>query len=138
MKENVKVCLTGIHAREGERSEKIVTHAMGRYREIPDGCEICYEEQNGDERVGSTVRIYDDKMEIIRSGAYGSEMIFEEGGVHHTDYATPYGKMDMIIRTGKLEILRQEEELRIDVEYGLEMEGRELSQAVISLEIMQA
>ena len=140
MKENVNVRITGIHVREGERSEKIVTQTTGKYREIPSGCEMCYEEQreNGEEKVSSTVRIYADRMEIIRSGDYGSDMIFEENVVHHTDYATPYGTMDMIVRTHALTILQQEEELRIDAAYGLELNGQQLSQASISFEVMPA
>ena len=139
MKENVKVHLIGIHAREGERSEKIVTQATGRYREIPNGCEICYTEQaeKEQEQVTSTVRIYANRLEIMRSGAYGSDMIFEENVIHHTDYTTPYGAMDMVIRTCGLVILQQESGIRVNAEYVLELNGQEISQAIISMEVTE-
>ncbi|MBP7348817.1 MAG: DUF1934 domain-containing protein [Butyrivibrio sp.] len=139
MKETVNVHLIGIHAREGERSEKIVTQATGRYKAIPDGCEICYTEQAGKEKeqLSSTVRIYANRLEIMRSGAYGSDMIFEENVIHHTDYTTPYGTMDMVIRTCGLMILQQESEIRINAEYVLELNGQEISQAIISMEVTE-
>ena len=139
MKETVNVHLIGIHAREGERSEKIVTQATGRYREIPNGCEICYTEQaeKEQEQVTSTVRIYANRLEIMRSGAYGSDMIFEENVIHHTDYTTPYGAMDMVIRTCGLVILQQESEIHVNAEYVLELNGQEISQAIISMEVSE-
>jgi uncharacterized beta-barrel protein YwiB (DUF1934 family) len=72
---------------------------------------------------------------MIRSGAYGSHMIFEEENEHHTDYRTPYGVMDMVIRTDRLVIAERQDEIRVETEYTLEMNGQELSQSLIVLEI---
>ena len=73
----------------------------------------------------------------MRSGAYGSDMIFEENVIHHTDYTTPYGAMDMVIRTCGLVILQQESEIHVNAEYVLELNGQEISQAIITMEVTE-
>lgn len=137
MKDKVTVRLTGIHTRAGSRSERIETKAEGSCRTLPDGYEIVYEDRSAGEKdsITNTLRVCSGRLEMIRSGAYGSHMIFEEENEHHTDYRTPYGVMDMVIRTDRLVIAEKQDGIRVETEYTLEMNGQELSQSLIVLEI---
>ena len=144
MKKNVDVIVTGIHSRVGEPTEKIVTNSVGVFEEKEDGmCILEYDEEQ--DAGGGTVKIHnkvsiapDGKgMEIIRGGDIKSKLAFADKLEYDTEYNTPYGSMQMKVRTNNFDFIktRQEEDMKLMAEYVLEMEGEVLSDSILVIEI---
>ena len=144
MKKYVDVIVTGIHSRAGEPTEKIITNSAGVFEEMEDGmCVLEYDEDQ--DAGGGTVKIHnkvsiapDGKgMEIIRGGDIKSKLAFADQLEYDTEYNTPYGSMQMKVRTNNFDFIktRQEEEMKLMAEYALEMGGQVLSDSILVIEI---
>jgi len=147
MNRKVNVLVTGIHSREGEPTEKVETSAAGIFEMLEDGSRIV--EYDEDQDLGSsTMKVHNrvcidaggNKMEIIRGGATRSKLAFGEQLVYDTEYATPYGSMQMKVRTNSFDFNknRNDEEMKVVAEYDLEIEGRVISQSMIVIDIKNA
>ncbi len=144
MNKNVEVIVTGIHSREGEPTEKVETSALGSFEVLEDGSRILeYDEDQdlggGSMKVHNRVEIQPDgrKMEIIRGGATRSRLAFGEKLVYDTEYATPYGSMQMKVRTNSFDLssAHGDEELKVVAEYDLEIDGQVVSNSMIFIDI---
>ncbi|MBQ7614360.1 MAG: DUF1934 domain-containing protein [Butyrivibrio sp.] len=147
MNRHVEVNVTGIHSREGEPTEKVETSAEGTYELLEDGSRVVEYDENQD--LGSNTmtvhnRVQIDpeghKMEIIRGGATRSRLAFGEKLVYDTEYATPYGSMQMKVRTNSFDFNkgRNDEEIKVVAEYDLEIEGQVVSQSMIVIDVKNA
>ncbi len=147
MKKQVTVRVTGIHARDGEPTEKIITNSSGYIEDTEDGgCILEYVEEqdtgSGSIKINNKVNIAPDGkgIEIIRGGDMESKLAFGEGLVYDTEYHTPYGSMEMTVRTGSFDLVRtrQDEEMKLMAEYALEMGGQVMSSSMIIIEIKKS
>lgn len=143
MKKPVEVCVTGIHSRPGEPTEKVITNSSGIYEDMEDGRYLLeYDEDqglDGGTRVHNKVLIASDGsgMEIIRGGDTGNRLQFGESLEYSTEYLTPYGSMSMKIITKSFDFSKSHHDLEMKVmaEYQLEMAGQVLSDSMIIIEI---
>lgn len=147
MNRNVEVIVTGIHSREGEPTEKVETTAEGIFTMLEDGSRVVeYDEDQefsgGAAKVHNKVQIQADgrKMEIIRGGSTRSRLAFGDKLEYDTEYATPYGSMQMKVRTNSFDFnsARNEEEIKVVAEYDLEIEGQVVSNSMIFIDIKNA
>jgi uncharacterized beta-barrel protein YwiB (DUF1934 family) len=146
MNRNVDVFVTGIHQREGEPTEKVETVATGIYEELTDGSRIVeYDEEQevsgGSMKIHNRVQIEPGgrTMEIIRAGATSSKLRFGESVEYDTEYLTPYGSMQMKVKTSSFDFnTHGEDEIRVMAEYDLEIEGQVMSRSMIVLDIKNA
>ena len=147
MNRNVEVNVTGIHSREGEPTEKVETVAVGVFELLADGSRVIeYDEDQdvggGSMKVHNRVCIDADgsKMEIVRGGATRSTLTFGEKLVYDTEYSTPYGSMNMTVRTNSFDFnsVRNDEEIKVVSEYDLEIEGQVVSRSMIVIDIKNA
>ncbi len=138
MKENVRVRITGIHSRPGERTEKVVTESEGSYILTNTAHEIRFSEKNEEAaETESLLRVSGNTMELIRKGAYETSMYFEKGKEHVTPYRTPYGVMNMTIKTVEMAFVKNNDRILASVEYILSMEGQEVSQTLLQIEVKE-
>lgn len=146
MNRHVEIIVTGIHSREGEPTEKVESTATGIYEILDDGSRVVeYDEEQGlggnHIKVHNRVRIGADgrRMEILRGGANRSVLRFGERLEYDTEYATPYGSMQMKVRTNSFDLsTRNDEEIKVVAEYDLEMEGQIVSKSMIVIDIKNA
>ncbi len=146
MNRHVEINVTGIHSREGEPTEKVESTVTGTYEVLDDGSRIVeYDEDQGmggsHLKVHNRVRIGADgrRMEILRGGSNRSVLRFGEKLEYDTEYATPYGSMQMKVRTNSFDLsTRNDEEIKVVAEYDLEMEGHIVSQSMIVIDIKNA
>ena len=147
MNRNVEVSVTGIHAREGEPTEKVVATLQGVYELMADGSRVVeYDEElePGHEgmKVHNRVMIAADgeKMELVRKGATQSTLTFGENMEYDTEYVTPYGSMKMKVRTNSFDFNMgfNEEEMKVVAEYDLEIDGQVVSSSMVVLDIKNA
>lgn len=151
MKKDVVVKLTGIHERNGEKPEKVVTKANGTYENIEDYTVIKYIEESEDssEQIENVLKLFENRAEITRNGQIAAKMVFDAGSSFDTVYRTPFGEMDMTINTKEFErrifdstadetsgkSVFDKRLLSIRIRYVLEAAGKELSKSYIRYEI---
>lgn len=145
MKREVQIILKSRHDRAGEAPEISEITARGFYEITADGIHrIIYDEsqQVQDEKgnivtvnAQNTVQIFEQKVEITRSGDATSHMIFSQGNTHPLKYNTPYGIIEMEITTNNLDKSIGEKVIRLKVDYDLNMENQTLSRSSIEYNI---
>lgn len=144
MNRNVEVSVTGIHAREGEPTEKVESTHLGSFELLEDGSRVVEYESDMDTghesmKVHNKVLIAPggDAMEIIRRGATSSRLAFGDNMEYDTDYMTPYGSMKMKVRTNSFDFNmgKNEEEMKVVAEYDLEIDGQVISSSMVVLDI---
>ncbi len=146
MTRKVDVFVTGIHVRAGEPPEKVESTSPGLYEVLEDGTRLVEYDENqmsgqGEMKVHNRVEIGADlrNMEIKRSGATSSQLSFGENKEYDTEYLTPYGSMQMKVRTNSFDCnMKKDEEIKVVAEYDLEVGGRVISESMIVIDIKNA
>lgn len=131
-RKNVLIKLTGVHAYDGEKSEKTISTYKGSWTKNEASNEIRYKD---DEQMNAIIKISEDCIELNRSGEYRTTMLFDIKKEYCTRYRTPFGYMNMNIKTTNLDISMMENSITADVEYILGSDGRDISQAYVHIEI---
>jgi uncharacterized beta-barrel protein YwiB (DUF1934 family) len=147
MNRNVEVNVTGIHSREGEPTEKVESLATGIYELQNDGSVVVEYDEEQDTGAG-TMKIHNrvligadgQKMEIVRGGATTSTLAFAKDLEYETEYNTPYGTMQMKVRTISFDFnrIRGDEEIKVVADYDLEIGGQVVSKSMIVIDIKNA
>ncbi len=145
MNREIEVFVTGIHVREGEPTEKVETTATGTFEILEDGSRVVeYDEHHDDAgamKVHNRVRIEPDglKMAIVREGMTRSKLMFGQELEYDTEYNTPYGSMQMKVRTTDFDYSnRNDEEIKVVAEYDLEIGGQVISRSMIVIDVKNA
>ena len=86
-------------------------------------------------RVSTVLKIGGGTMTLLRKGALEQEQRFEKGREHTSIYRTPYGNIDLSVRTEALSVDYGEVAGRIDIRYGLWVNGAFQSQNRLHIEI---
>lgn len=70
-----------------------------------------------------TIKISDDEVIILKSGEVISNMRFREDKNHRSEYKTPYGTFDMSLYTYKIAKRIEEEEIKLNLDYKVSIDG---------------
>ena len=65
----------------------------------------------------SVIVISDDAMTLNRTGDYESCLVFEQGREMPVTVGSPYGRIELVLKTRKLDIVRTDKGVTADVEY---------------------
>lgn len=98
---------------------------------------ILYDEvQEGLEGVTrNTIKIHPDGMDIIKRGSTSVHMTFEKEKKNISCYATPFGELMIGIRTNDIRIAEEEDRLKVQVDYSLDINYQHVSECNIVLEV---
>ncbi len=77
--------------------------------------------------VKNLIKIKDGIVTIKRSGALTSTMVFDINKEYFTDYETPYGMLDVRVKTKSVESLIFEEATTLEISYEMMMQGKKVS-----------
>lgn len=136
MDRNVVLTLTGGQRgpEGGETATKLSSAA--EYFERNDTLYILYEESTEDSgKIKSRIKLKDHILEVTRQGAINTCMTFETGKEHMTEYATPFGSLQMGVFTHSVETNQLDHEMTIEADYSLTSGGDEISRCKISIKI---
>ncbi len=105
---------------DGEPIEMITT---GEYFYKNEKHYILYEEvmEGETKTTKNRIKIAPGSVELTKNGVVNVHMLFEEKQKNITHYYTPYGCLDMGIDTKKVQIEETEDEMKISVDYALEI-----------------
>lgn len=105
-----------------EETMEVISPGKYSYK---DGIHYVFFEEmiEGNTEVTKTqIRIQDSGVvEVIRKGGSSTHMIFDRRQKNRAFYQTPYGQLNLGVYTKSMEILREEEHLRVDMRYQLDV-----------------
>lgn len=132
-----EVIISVIGSREGE-APSVVT-SRGDYF-IKDGMHyLFFEEQDEESRsiIKNRIRMNECQVEIKKSGAVASHMIFQIGNRHAFMYQTPYGDIRMVIDTKMIKLRETEKEIEMQLSYHIFSEEEMVSDNKVQIKIIE-
>lgn len=137
MTENVEITISGLQwENEGDGVETAI-RTRGQYYLRNGSHYMLFEEQHQDfDGVCKTrIKIKNGQVELTRQGLIRTQMLFEENQKHLTNYAMPFGDLELGIHTKKILLNEQDHSMQIHVEYSLEVNGEYLAEQTIDIDI---
>jgi uncharacterized beta-barrel protein YwiB (DUF1934 family) len=138
MEKKANITVIGIHDRGEDSPETIESKGTCTWDVADDGTNVIKGDESKDESgemVTTSFRITPSRIKMVRKGTFASVMVFEKGVDHVSTYNTPYGAMDMKVKTQILEVAEEKDHLSAHVKYVLEMDGQETSNSDIKIEV---
>lgn len=137
MTKDVMLTIKGVQKYPGETPLETITEVEAEYFIRGQSRYVMFEEiQEGfTESVKSMLKIKNNCVELTKKGLIQSHMIFEPGAVYMTEYKTPFGRMQLGVRTRELHVLDAEERIHIDIKYKLESEEQVMADCSIQMTI---
>lgn len=97
--------------------------APGCLEQGPGGYILTYleGESSGLGGTRTTLELEKGKITLTRAGEYHSQMVFEEGASHVSDYQTPYGTLPLEILTQRLSWDMEGQRGRVELDYRIQI-----------------
>ncbi len=123
MTKEVIVTICGLQSGPDTDGEPIEMITTGEYFYKNNKHYILYEEVMEGETAPTKnrIKIAPGYMELTKRGLVSVDMLFEENKKNITHYNTPYGSLLMGIEAKKVEIVEEEDEIKVSVDYALEL-----------------
>ena len=136
MTRDVLISISGMQiAEEDNHGVKMIT--TGDYFLKNGSHYILYDEiQEGlDGVIKNTVKISPSGLDIIKRGSSSVHMTFEKDKKNIACYATPCGELMIGISTNAIEVIEEEDRLKVHVSYSLDINYQHVSECDIDLDI---
>ena len=138
MKQKVIISIEGKQFFPGAEPEVIRTQVQGTLEDRGEaGVLLTYQEdgQTETERVLTTLMAALDRVVLERTGGLRSQMVFVKGQEHRSSYATPYGALELVIRTRTLFSSLDGRGGELRLAYDLELGGTEAGRNTLRLQV---
>lgn len=142
MTKEVLISIAGLHAdmneMENEEHEPIEVLSPGTYFFKDNKHYIFFEEvAEGIPGVTKTqIRIKGtEKVEVIKKGALGMNMVYEKNKKNSAYYETPYGSINMGIFTKDIIVNEEEDNINIRVDYVLDVDYEPIADCKIRINV---
>jgi uncharacterized beta-barrel protein YwiB (DUF1934 family) len=134
--QDVSIQLTAKHLVDGNQEETNHDY-KGKLVEKANAWYLTYrEELEGVGEVGTTLRLGDNAVTLIRQGNVSTRQQFEKGKSSHSVYNSPYGPFDMETHTSKLRIQYEEGRPKyVEIAYQLWMSGQYAGEHQLKIQI---
>lgn len=136
MTENVILTVKG-HQPDLDEDETIELMAGAAYYYRNGKHYILYDEVDPEsgEQTGNTIKIGDDRVDVIRRGSGKVHMVFEKEKQISSLYQTPAGNIQMDIFTSRIHTKQKEEAIETEIVYDLHMNGQFISECRVIIKI---
>lgn len=119
MNEKVVISIKGLQSVDEEK-DCLEFMTQGKYFLKNNKHYISYEESDEEGNITkSRVKAYDKCVEVTRKGGINNKMTFVEGKTYQSLYSTFVGELLMEVKTDKVVVEENENQLLIDVKYEL-------------------
>ena len=142
MKDKVYISVSGLHltSQNGgydEDEEPIEIINVGTYKVVNGKEYIKYDEIYEGESGKSTsiIKIADGAVEITKKGSVTTHLSFVQGEKTMTFYETPFGNIYLGIFSREVDIQRTEDTIKISIDYSLELNYEQVSDAKVVIDI---
>ena len=87
------------------------------------------------ETTRNTIKVGEKSVDILKKGISNVHMMFEENRKNVAYYYTPYGSLLLGLDAGRVEITEEEDALKVQVHYVLEMNYEKVADCTIKMDI---
>lgn len=136
MTKDVLITISGIQMMDEEDSD-VEMMVRGDYYQKNGKHYILYEEvmEGFQGKVMNVIKISSGGMDIIKKGIANTHMQFERNKKNLSCYTTPLGDMVVGIQANRIKIKEQPDNLKVDVDYSLDINYEHLSDCSIRLDV---
>lgn len=140
MTKDVKIIVLGHHDNGDGDTGTIRTTSVGQFFEKGESRYLIYDEEmeGFDKPVHNRIKYKEGYVELVKSGLVSSRMVFEQGKTIMTNYNSPYGELLMGVNTKSIRIAEWQDMIRIEVDYSLEVDEKEMSKSKITIKVKPA
>lgn len=136
MTKDVLITISGVQMLDADEADvEMVTR--GDYYQKNGKHYILYDEvmEGFNGRVRNVIKISPDSVDIIKKGAASAHMQFEKNKKNLSCYTTPLGDLMIGIHTNRISIDEGQDQLKINVEYSLDINYQHASECNISVNV---
>ena len=139
MKKDVLITVSGLQS-YGEGEETVEVTTVGRYYYKNNMHYLLYQEmiEGLEKPVTNTLKIQDGQVDVIKNGPTHAHMIFQKDQKSTSFYCTPYGAIEMGLDTKEIALQEKEEEMDIQIGYGVRMNDEYLGDCNIKIHVQSA
>lgn len=136
MTKNVIISLTGLQYAAEEEDAPIEVINFGQYYKKGEKHYLLYEDtgENGTS-IKCRIKVSEKEFELQKRDSLNTRLLFIPGEEYYTNYETPYGSLLVGIATRSLELFEEEEFLRAQLKYGLEINSEHTADCTLVLKV---
>ena len=134
MNQDVLVKICGLQIVE-ETGDNVEVLAQGKHYVKKDKHYILYDEieDESDLKTSNIIKFNNNMVEIIRKGAMGGKLVFQENTRNQSLYSTPIGDMFIEILTENITVNESENDVDLKVKYQIYIDGNKISDNEIAI-----
>lgn len=136
MTKEVLIRISGLRVMDGDE-EDVEVITKGEYYWRNGKHYVFYDEvmEGFEGSIRNMVKITPEMMQIRKQGITSTELVFEQGQKKMARYITPLGEMTVEIGTSRIQVEAREDNLKVSVSYGLDINYEHVSDCNIFLDI---
>lgn len=137
MTKDIILTISGLHETDGEADEPVEVISPGQYYFKNGKHYVLFEEvmEGVDGVIKSTLKFTEEQVELLRSGAATTRMVFQKQQEHRAVYQTPMGPLSISLYTDDIISNLAEELMSLEIHYSLKTEGIVLTESTVKLHI---
>ena len=137
MTKDVLLSIKGLYTEDNEDADSIETLTPAEFY-IKENVYYLFFEEIMDDSTGVTksrIKYSDKCFELTRKGEVSVHLLFEEGKKTLNTYQMPYGTLVVGLDTARIQKTETEEEIKIAIDYAMEINYQQVSQNSIEVVI---
>lgn len=137
MTKEVLVSISGLQMAPDEQTDSVEVIAPGEYYYRNNKHFVIYDEvaEGESEATKNIIKFNDDMMEVTRKGPANVHLLFEKNKKNVTYYYTPFGSLNVGIEARSIEVTEEENEIKVNVKYALEVNYEHVAECDIVLTV---
>ncbi len=140
MEKDVIISIKGMQKYEHADSDVIELITKGRLAEREGNFTLTYQESEltGLEGTRTTIQVEGEQVTLLREGGVNSQMVFQEGRRHMSMYNTPYGAIEIGIKTSHLMADLHDRGGAIEIDYAIEVDHALAGRNIFQINVKEA
>ena len=137
MTKDIILTISGLHETDGESDAPVEVITPGQYYLKNGKHYIIFDEvmEGLEGTMKSTLKISENQVELLRSGAASARMVFEKDREHNMIYQTPMGPLAISIYTEDIISEFKEDEMNLGIIYSLKAEEQVLTESHVRINV---
>lgn len=137
MTKEVLVSISGLQMAPDEQTDSVEVIAPGEYYYRNNKHFVIYDEvaEGESEATKNIIKFNGDMMEVTRKGPANVHLVFENNKKNVTYYYTPFGSLNVGIEARSIEVTEEENEIKVNVKYALEVNYEHVAECDIVLTV---
>lgn len=121
----------------GNEDEAVEVITKGKFYKKQNSYYAIYEEteMSGMKGTTTTLKIKPDKFTLIRMGSTNAKIDFMDRGSNVSLYDTPYGHLELVIQTNKVDINVDDNGGKVTIDYNMSLAGQKPLKTLLNIDI---